>query len=308
MNCPGAAIVYRSDLRSYRDLPLRLAEFGLCHRNERSGVLTGLTRVRAFLMDDSHIYCTLPQVESEVTNLIDLVHEVYGELGFSDVHVELSTRPESSIGTAEQWEKAEEALSNALATSKIDYKLNPGDGAFYGPKIDFHVQDALGRSHQCATIQVDFFQAETFDLHYASEDGGRERPVLIHRAILGSFERFMALFIEHTAGAFPVWLAPVQAVVLPIAERHGEYAERVTERLRDEGFRAKLDARNEKTGYKIREAQLKKIPFMLVVGDREVESESVSVRNRFEGDRGSSSLADFVSELHRLVKERALHP
>jgi threonyl-tRNA synthetase len=225
MNCPGAAIVYRSDLRSYRELPLRLAEFGLCHRNERSGVLSGLTRVRAFLMDDSHIYCTLGQVESEVADLIDLVHEVYGELGFSDVHVELSTRPEGSMGTGEQWEKAEESLARALAGRDIDYKLNPGDGAFYGPKIDFHVQDALGRSHQCATIQVDFFQAERFDLHYASEDGGRERPVLIHRAILGSFERFMALLIEHTAGAFPIWLAPVQAVVLPIAERHTEYAQ-----------------------------------------------------------------------------------
>jgi threonyl-tRNA synthetase len=308
MNCPGAAIVYRSDLRSYRDLPLRLAEFGLCHRNERSGVLSGLTRVRAFLMDDSHIYCTLTQVESEVTDLIDLVHEVYGELGFSNVHVELSTRPESSIGAAEQWEKAEAALAKALEGREIKYKLNPGEGAFYGPKIDFHVQDALGRMHQLATIQVDFFQAERFDLHYASEDGGRERPVLIHRAILGSLERFMALFIEHTAGAFPIWLAPVQAVVLPIAERHSDYAERVTSLLCEEGFRAKLDARNEKTGYKIRQAQLQKIPFMLVVGDREVESKSVSVRNRFEGDRGTSSLSDFVSELRRLVKELALRP
>jgi threonyl-tRNA synthetase len=308
MNCPGAAIVYRSDLRSYRDLPLRLAEFGLCHRNERSGVLSGLTRVRAFLMDDSHIYCTLGQVESEVADLIDLVHEVYGELGFTDVHVELSTRPESSIGTAEQWEKAEVSLENALEGREIDYKLSPGDGAFYGPKIDFHVRDALGRSHQCATIQVDFFQAERFDLYYAAEDGGRERPVLIHRAILGSLERFMALLIEHTGGAFPIWLAPVQAVVLPIAERHTGYAERVTALLREEGFRANLDARNEKTGYKVREAQLQKIPFMLVVGDREVESESVSVRNRFEGDRGVSGLSDFVSELHRLVRERATRP
>jgi threonyl-tRNA synthetase len=308
MNCPGAAIVYRSGLRSYRDLPLRLAEFGLCHRNERSGVLSGLTRVRSFLMDDSHIYCTIQQVESEVTDLIDLVHEVYGDLGFSDFRVELSTRPGSSIGSAEQWEKAESALTLALAGRKIDFQLSPGEGAFYGPKIDFHVQDALGRSHQCATIQVDFFQAEQFDLHYATEEGGRERPVLIHRAILGSFERFMALFIEHTAGAFPIWLAPVQAVVIPIAERHEAYARQVTETLLGEGFRAKLDARNEKTGFKIRDAQLKKIPFMLVVGDREVESESVAVRNRFEGDRGASSLSDFVSEFRDLVGKRALHP
>lgn len=308
MNCPGAAIVYRSGLRSYRDLPLRLAEFGLCHRNERSGVMTGLTRVRAFLMDDSHIYCTLRQVESEVADLIDLVHEVYSELGFSDFAVELSTRPESSIGTAGQWEKAEKALEDALRSRDIEFKMNPGEGAFYGPKIDFHVRDALGRSHQCATIQVDFFQAERFDLYYASEDGGRERPVLIHRAILGSFERFMALFIEHTAGAFPIWLAPVQVVVLPIAERHRDYGEKVARALRDQGFRVKLDDRNEKMGYKIREAQLRKVPFMLVVGDREVESESVSVRNRFEGDRGASLLRDFVSELSRLERERALRP
>ncbi len=308
MNCPGAAIVYRSSLRSYRELPLRLAEFGLCHRNERSGALAGLTRVRAFLMDDSHIYCTLSQVESEVADLIDFVYEVYRELGFSEFGVELSTRPEGSIGTAEQWEKAEQALENALGSRSTDFKLNPGDGAFYGPKIDFHVEDALGRSHQCATIQVDFFQAERFNLNYASEDGGRERPVLIHRAILGSIERFMALFIEHTAGAFPVWLAPVQAVVIPIAERHREYAQKTEEILKNEGFRAKMDDRNEKTGYKIRDAQLKKIPFMLVVGDREVEAESVAVRSRSEGDRGASPLSDFVAELHELVAKRALKP
>ncbi len=228
--------------------------------------------------------------------------------GFTDVRVELSTRPESSIGNAEQWEKAESSLTAALEKCGIEFKLNPGDGAFYGPKIDFHVLDALGRSHQLATIQVDFFQAERFDLHYASEDGGRERPVLIHRAILGSLERFMALFIEHTGGAFPIWLAPVQAVVIPIAERHHDYAKQVTQRLRDGGFRAKLDARNEKTGYKIRDGQLKKIPFMLVVGDREMESDSVAVRNRFEGDRGASKVSDFESELHRLVDSRALSP
>ena len=308
MNCPGAAIVYRSSLRSYRELPLRLAEFGLCHRNERSGALAGLTRVRAFLMDDSHIYCTLSQVESEVADLIDFVYEVYRELGFSEFGVELSTRPEGSIGTAEQWERAEQALENALGSRSTDFKLNPGDGAFYGPKIDFHVEDALGRSHQCATIQVDFFQAERFNLNYASEDGGRERPVLIHRAILGSVERFMALFIEHTAGAFPVWLAPVQAVVIPIAERHREYAQKIENILKNEGFRAKMDDRNEKTGYKIRDAQLKKIPFMLVVGDREVEAESVAVRSRSEGDRGASPLSDFVAELHELVVKRALKP
>ena len=308
MNCPGAAIVYRSDLRSYRDLPLRLAEFGHCHRFERSGVLSGLTRVRAFLMDDAHIYCTLGQVQTEVEDLVDLVHEVYGELGFEDVRVELSTRPEGSIGTAEQWEQAEAALQKALENKNCDFGLNPGDGAFYGPKIDFHVRDALGRSHQCATIQLDFSQAERFDLYYAAEDGSRQRPVLIHRAILGSFERFVAIFIEHTAGAFPFWLAPVQVVVLPIAERHLEYAQQVTEAIREEGIRVKLDGRGEKTGYKIRDAQLKKIPFMLVLGDREVESKNLSVRNRSEGDQGAMGLKEFIDLTQDLAKRRALAP
>lgn len=308
MNCPGAALVYGSDLRSYRDLPLRLAEFGHCHRYERSGVLSGLTRVRAFLMDDAHIYCTLGQVESEIGALIDLVREVYGELGFGTVKMELSTRPESSIGTAEQWEQAESSLVAALEHEGMSYKLNPGDGAFYGPKIDFQIEDALGRSHQCATIQLDFFQAERFDLYYAAEDGSRQRPVLIHRAILGSLERFMAVFIEHTAGAFPVWLAPIQAIVLPITERHHDYARRVADRLLEAGFRVQVDDRNEKTGYKVREAQLQKVPFMLIVGDREVSSESVAVRNRVEGDRGQVPLDEFVSIMKELVEHRALRP
>jgi len=306
MNCPGAALVYQNELRSYRDLPLRLAEFGHCHRFERSGVLSGLTRVRAFLMDDAHIYCTMAQVQSEVEDLIDLVFEVYGEFGFEGTRVELSTRPESSIGTAEQWEEAEAALQKALEGKGCEFGMNPGDGAFYGPKIDFHVKDALGRSHQCATIQLDFFQAERFDLHYAAEDGTRQRPVVIHRAILGSFERFVAILIEHTGGAFPFWLAPVQAVVLPIAERHTEYAQQVTEVLRKEGIRVKLDARSEKTGYKIRDAQLKKIPFMLVLGDREVEAQNLSVRNRTEGDKGAMSLPEFVHHGKDLVERRAL--
>ncbi|HLE20934.1 MAG TPA: threonine--tRNA ligase [Vicinamibacteria bacterium] len=308
MNCPGAAIVYRNELRSYRDLPLRLAEFGHCHRFERSGVLSGLTRVRAFLMDDAHIYCTLGQVQSEVEDLMDLVHEVYGELGFEGVRVELSTRPESSIGTGEQWEQAEAALQKALESKDCEYGLNPGEGAFYGPKIDFNVRDALGRTHQCGTIQLDFFQSERFDLHYAAEDGSRQRPVLIHRAILGSFERFIAVLIEHTAGAFPFWLAPLQTVVLPIAERHHEYARQVTDGLREEGIRVKLDARAEKTGYKIRDAQLKKIPFMLVLGDREQESKNLSVRNRSEGDQGTMELSEFIRLSHQLVEQRALVP
>jgi threonyl-tRNA synthetase len=308
MNCPGAAMVYESSLRSYRDLPLRLSEFGHCHRYERSGVLSGLTRVRSFVQDDAHIYCTQEQTESEVIDLIELVSEVYEDFGFSDIRVELSTRPESSIGTDAQWESAEASLKEALEKTKGEYKLSPGDGAFYGPKIDFHVKDAIGRSHQCATIQVDFFQAERFDLHYAAEDGSRMRPVTIHRAIYGSLERFMAVLIEHTAGAFPVWLMPVQATVVPISEKHHDYARGVYEALKERKFRVTLDDRNEKLGYKIREAQLSKVPFMLVVGDQEQEAGTVAVRSRREGDLGPKSLGEFADELERLIRARSLEP
>ena len=308
MNCPGAAIVYASSLRSYRELPLRLSEFGHCHRNERSGVLSGLTRVRSFVQDDAHIYCTLEQIEREVVDLIALAVEVYAEFGFEGVRVELSTRPEKSIGSDEQWEAAEASLFSGLERSGIEYKLNPGDGAFYGPKIDFHVQDAIRRSHQCATIQVDFVQAERFDLYYAAEDGTRKRPVLIHRAILGSIERFMAVLIEHTAGAFPVWLAPLQAVVLPISDSHHNYAESVVRKLRDAGFRVELDARNEKIGFKIREAQLQKIPFMLVTGDKEKKAGTVAVRNRKDGDQGPAEIPKFIEQMRTLVEEKALFP
>jgi len=308
MNCPGAALVYESALRSYRELPLRMSEFGHCHRNERSGVLSGLTRVRSFVQDDAHIYCTLEQIEQEVVDLIELAVEVYDDFGFEGVRIELSTRPEKSIGTDEQWEAAEGALLRGLERSQTDYKLNPGDGAFYGPKIDFHVQDAIGRSHQCATIQVDFVQAERFDLYYAAEDGTRKRPVLIHRAILGSLERFMAVLIEHTAGAFPLWLAPVQAVVLPISDKHHDYANGVVRELRDAGLRVEIDARNEKIGFKIREAQLQKIPFMLVAGDNEKEAETVAVRTRKGGDRGAATIPALIEEMRSLVRDRALSP
>ncbi len=306
MNCPGAAMVYQASLRSYRELPLRLSEFGHCHRNERSGVLSGLTRVRSFVQDDAHIYCTLDQIESEISDLIHLTREVYRDFGFEGIRVELSTRPESSIGTDEQWQQGEAALERALESTEATFKLNPGDGAFYGPKIDFHVQDAIGRSHQCATIQVDFVQAERFDLYYAAEDGTRKRPILIHRAILGSLERFVAVLIEHSAGAFPVWLAPVQTVVLPISEKHHAYGEEVAARLRAEGFRVGLDARNEKIGYKIREAQLQKVPFMLIVGDKEVEVGAVAVRSRKKGDEGQAEIDGFIERLRGLVKDRAL--
>jgi threonyl-tRNA synthetase len=306
MNCPGAAMVYESSLRSYRELPLRLSEFGHCHRYERSGVLSGLTRVRSFVQDDAHIYCTPAQIESEVSDLIHLAREVYEDFGFQGFRIDLSTRPASSIGTEEQWQQAEAALVQALEKTRTRYKVNPGDGAFYGPKIDFQVEDAIGRTHQCATIQLDFNQAERFDLYYAAEDGTRKRPVTIHRAILGSLERFMAVLIEHTGGAFPLWLAPVQALLLPITEKHHEYADRVASTLRARGIRVGVDSRSEKVGYKIREAQLKKIPFMLVVGDKETESATVAVRNRKKGDLGSKTVEDLGSELERLSREKSL--
>ncbi|CAI7994179.1 Threonine--tRNA ligase, partial [Geodia barretti] len=308
MNCPGAALVYRSDIRSYRDLPLRLSEFGHCHRFEPSGVLSGLTRVRAFTQDDAHVYCRLDQVRAEVVALVDLVKEVYGEFGFEDIQIEVSTRPEKSVGTTESWEQAEVALVEALTESGDAWSVNSGDGAFYGPKIDFHVRDALRRSHQCATIQLDFSQAPAFDLYYATEDGGRERPVVIHRAILGSVERFFALLLEHTAGALPVWIAPVQAMLIPIADRHQAAAAEVADALRAEGFRIAVDDRREKMGYKIREAEVARVPFMVVLGDREVEEDTLAVRTR--GKRGQEILttAALADRLGELTKNRSLTP
>jgi threonyl-tRNA synthetase len=306
MNCPGAAMVYESSLRSYRELPLRLSEFGHCHRYERSGVLSGLTRVRSFVQDDAHIYCTAAQIEGEVSDLIHLAREVYEDFGFQGFRIDLSTRPASSMGTEEQWQQAEAALVAALEKTSTRYKINPGDGAFYGPKIDFQVEDAIGRTHQCATIQVDFNQAERFDLYYAAEDGTRKRPVVLHRAILGSLERFMAVLIEHTGGAFPVWLSPLQALVLPITEKHHAYAREVAAALRGRGFRVAVDERSEKVGYKIREAQLRKVPFMLVVGDKEMESKTVAVRHRKKGDLGPSSVEDLSLRMEKLVRERSV--
>ncbi|HEY7697244.1 MAG TPA: threonine--tRNA ligase, partial [Vicinamibacteria bacterium] len=306
MNCPGAAMVYESSLRSYRELPLRLSEFGHCHRYERSGVLSGLTRVRSFVQDDAHIYCTPAQIESEVSDLIHLAREVYQDFDFQGFRIDLSTRPASSMGTDEQWQQAEAALVSALESTSTRYKINAGDGAFYGPKIDFQVEDAIGRTHQCATIQVDFNQAERFDLYYAAEDGTRKRPVVLHRAILGSLERFMAVLIEHTGGAFPVWLSPLQALVLPITEKHHGYAQTVAATLRGRGFRVGVDERSEKVGYKIREAQLRKIPFMLVVGDKETESKTIAVRHRKKGDLGASSVEELSATLERLVRERSV--
>lgn len=295
MNCPGTMLIYKDSLRSYRDLPLKFAELGHVHRHEKSGVLHGLFRVRAFTQDDAHVFCRPDQIQEEIIKIINLIEALYGKYGFKEYRVELSTRPAKAIGSDEIWETAESSLQEALKAKGVEFAINPGDGAFYGPKIDFHVKDTVGRSWQLGTIQLDFAMPERFELEYIAEDGKPHRPVMIHRAALGSLERFIGILIEDSAGAFPLWLAPLQVVVLPIADRHGEYAESVAKRLSEEGLRVKVDARNEKTGYKIREAQMQKVPYMLIVGDRDVEAGAVSVRQREEGDLGALSLDDFIA-------------
>jgi threonyl-tRNA synthetase len=297
MNCPGACLVFGSERHSYRELPLRLAEFGQVSRAEREGVLHGLLRVRAFTQDDAHVYCTPEQIVDEVTEICAAIDELYERFGFDDVRVELSTRPEKSIGTAEQWEQAEAALRGALEAQGREYQLNPGDGAFYGPKIDFHVTDALGRSWQCGTCQVDFFMPERFDLTYTDADDEQRRPVMIHRALLGSMERFAGILIEHHAGRFPVWLAPVQAAILPVADRHLEYAASTAAELRAAGVRVTVDERSESVGKKIRDAELGRYPYMLVVGDREQEAGAVAVRSHEEGELGAMPVADFAARV-----------
>ena len=300
MNCPESTFVYRRALRSYRDLPLRLSEMGRCHRNERSGTLTGLVRVRQFTQDDAHIYCRPDQLQDEITAMLELVRDWYKTF-MLEAYFKLSTRPEKSLGTDAQWAAAERALQDALRANGLAFDLNPGDGTFYGPKIDVDVQDALGRRWQNATIQVDFQQPERFGLEYIDSDGQPKRPVMVHRAILGSFERFVGVLIEHFAGAFPTWLAPVQARVLPISEKHVEYARTVHARLRAARLRAELDDRNEKLGYRIRDAQVRKVPYMLVVGAREAENGTVSLRHRTGDDLGAVPidrvLADFAREI-----------
>ena len=297
MNCPGAILIYKEGLRSYRELPIRFAEMGLVHRHELSGVLAGLFRVRSFTIDDGHIICRPEQIQAEIIDVIDLIEETYKRYGFDEHRIELSTRPEKSIGSEEIWKIAEDALQEALKSKGVVYQINPGEGAFYGPKIDFHVRDCMGRFHQLGTIQLDFSMPERFELEYIGEDGKPHQPVMIHRAALGSIERFMGILIEHYAGAFPLWLAPVQVVVLPIADRHIEYAEEVAARLKAEGLRTEVDARNEKTGFKIREAEMQKIPYMLIVGDREQAAGQVSVRQREAGDLGAVPMDDFVSRV-----------
>ena len=297
MNCPGGILVYKSEQHSYREFPMRMAELGLVHRHELSGVLHGLMRVRAFTQDDAHIYCLPEQIEQEVLRVIDLTLRIYRTFGFDKVHLELSTRPAKSIGTDEMWEKAESALTAALARSGLEYKLNPGDGAFYGPKIDFHIEDVMGRTWQCATCQLDYGMPDRFELEYVGQDNERHRPVMLHRTVLGSIERFLGILIEHYGGAFPAWLAPVQAVVIPVADRHNDYAVRVTARLEAAGLRAEVDQRTESMGRKIRDNELRKVPFMLIVGDREAEGGTVSMRSHVEGDLGGMDLAEAIDRL-----------
>lgn len=304
MNCPGSTLVYRTSMKSYRDLPLRLFEFGLVHRHELSGVLSGLFRVRSFTQDDAHVFCTPEQIEDEITVLINLIFDVYSAFGFTDVQVYLSTRPEKFIGSEEIWDGSEKSLATALDKAGVKYKINAGDGAFYGPKIDFVVKDSLRRNWQLGTIQLDFSMPERFGLEYIAPDGKVARPVMIHRAVLGSFERFVGVLIEHYAGYFPLWLAPVQVSVLPITDSQFDYAKEVANKLINCGFRVNLDPRNEKIGYKIREAENRKVPYMIVIGDKEKESGQISVRQHQKGDIGKFGLNEFIEKLNLQVSKR----
>ncbi len=297
MNCPCHVQIFNQGLKSYRDLPLRMAEFGSCHRNEPSGTLHGLMRVRSFTQDDAHIFCTEDQIQDEVSAFIDLLYNVYADFGFDEIIIKLSTRPEQRVGSDEDWDKAEHALERALNDKGLAWDLQPGEGAFYGPKIEFSLKDCLGRVWQCGTIQVDFSMPGRLDAHYIAEDGSKQVPVMLHRAILGSLERFIGILIEQHAGAFPLWLAPVQAVVMDITDRQAEYVQKIEKTMLDHGLRVKVDLRNEKIGFKIREHTLQKVPYMLIVGDREVENSTVAVRTRSGEDLGSMSIDELVARL-----------
>ena len=303
MNCPGVVLIYKSRQHSYREFPLKIAELGLVHRHELSGVLHGLFRVRAFTQDDAHIFCLPEQVKSEVIDVIRLIFDMYETFGFSDFMLELSTRPEHSIGTDEMWKGAQDALSEALSSEGVDFRINEGAGAFYGPKIDFHIRDCMGRTWQCGTIQVDFAMPDRFDLEYAGRDNLRHRPVMIHRTVLGSIERFLGILIEHYAGAFPLWLAPVQLRVLTINENVIEYARSLKEEFSGEGFRVEIDERPESIGRKIRESQLEKVPYMLIVGDKEMESSTISVRDRSGREERGLKIGTFMNRVRSEHKE-----
>ena len=304
MNCPGGMLVYKSEPHSYRDLPLRMAELGLVHRHEMSGALHGLFRVRCFTQDDAHIFMTPDQMKDEIKNVVKLCDEIYSTFGLT-YQIELSTMPEDHMGDEKDWKFAEDTLQAAITEMGKDFIINAGDGAFYGPKLDFHLADSLGRTWQCGTIQLDFQMPERFDLEYVGEDGEKHRPVMIHRVVFGSIERFIGVITEHFAGAFPAWLSPVQVKLLPVTDRAMDYAKNVAAQLDSQGFRVEVDGRNEKIGTKIREATLEKIPFMLVVGDRDMEAGTVSVRTRTGEDLGAMSLADFAAKLHEIVDSKA---
>ena len=305
MNCPGGMLVYKTQMHSYRDLPLRMGELGLVHRHELSGALHGLMRVRNFTQDDAHIFMTKEQIKDEIKGVVRLIDKVYTMFGFQ-YHIELSTQPEDSMGAKEDWDAATEALKAAITELGYDFVINEGDGAFYGPKLDFHLTDCIGRTWQCGTIQLDFQMPERFELEYTGADGAKHRPIMIHRVVFGSIERFIGILTEHFAGAFPTWLAPVQVKVLPISEHQHDYAQKVADALKAVGIRAELDDRNEKIGYKIREAQLEKVPYMFVVGDKEAEAGTVAVRSRRDGDRGAQALAEIISKISEEIKNRAM--
>ncbi|MGK0673061.1 MAG: threonine--tRNA ligase [Halothiobacillaceae bacterium] len=304
MNCPGHVQVYNQGLKSYRDLPFRIAEFGTVHRNEPSGTLHGLMRARRFTQDDAHVFCTEEQLQAEIASLIEQTFDVYSAFGFTDITIALSTRPEQRVGADELWDKAENALAQSLETKGLDYRLQPGEGAFYGPKIEFTLKDCIGRNWQCGTIQVDFSMPGRLGAEYVAEDGSKKTPVMVHRAILGSLERFVGILIEHYAGAFPLWLAPEQVAVMGITDRQAPFVREVEKTLRSAGFRARADLRNEKIGFKIRELTLQRIPYLLVIGDREVEQRQVSVRTRSGENLGSMGLDEFITKLREEIDRR----
>ena len=297
MNCPESMLVFNEYQRTYRDLPLRFSDFGILHRQEQAGEINGLFRAREFIIDDAHIYCRVEQIASEIKNLIKLIKKVYQKFGFNEYKVELSTRPKKFIGSRKDWDKSEEALKKILKEEKISFKENKGEGAFYGPKIDFHIKDSLGRSWQLGTIQLDFASAKRLSVNFINEQGKKEHPVLVHRAILGSLERFIAILLEHYAGALPIWLSPVQVKVLPIAERHLAYAKEIRNKIYEIGIRVEVDKRNETLPKKIRDGEIEKIPYLLVIGDKEIKNKKVAVRRREKGDLGEMGLEQFTEDV-----------
>lgn len=305
MNCPGGILVYKTKMHSYKDLPLRMGELGLVHRHELSGALHGLMRVRCFTQDDAHIFMTREQIKEEIKGVVKLIDKVYNTFGF-EYHIELSTKPEDSMGSEEDWEIATDALRDAVTELGYDFEVNEGDGAFYGPKLDFHLTDCLGRTWQCGTIQLDFQLPERFELEYVGADGAKHRPIMIHRVVFGSIERFIGILTEHFAGAFPTWLAPVQVKLLPIADRHLDYLNAIKDRLEKRGIRCEIDDRSEKIGFKIRSAQLEKVPYMLVAGDKDMENSTVSVRSRKDGEQGACSVDEFIQKIEKEIETKSL--